>query len=53
MQYKFSICITTYNRKKYLKYALDSIVNQLDDTIKIELKYALATMRRQIIRKSL
>ncbi|MDR2427641.1 MAG: glycosyltransferase [Endomicrobium sp.] len=34
MQYKFSICIPTYNREKYLKYALDSIVNQLDDTIK-------------------
>jgi abequosyltransferase len=34
MQYKISICIPTYNREKYLKDALDSIVNQLDDTIK-------------------
>jgi abequosyltransferase len=34
MQYKLSICIPTYNREKYLKEALDSIVNQLDDTIK-------------------
>jgi glycosyltransferase involved in cell wall biosynthesis len=33
MQYKLSICIPTYNREKYLKDILDSIVNQLDDTI--------------------
>jgi len=30
MQYELSICIPTYNREKYLKDALDSIVNQLD-----------------------
>jgi abequosyltransferase len=34
MQNKLSICIPTYNREKYLKEAFNSIVNQLDDTIK-------------------
>ncbi|MDR1941214.1 MAG: glycosyltransferase [Endomicrobium sp.] len=32
MQYELSICIPTFNREKYLKDALDSIVNQIDDT---------------------
>ncbi|MDR2425599.1 MAG: glycosyltransferase family 2 protein [Endomicrobium sp.] len=32
MQYELSICIPAYNREKYLKEALDSIINQLDNT---------------------
>ncbi|MDR1696405.1 MAG: glycosyltransferase [Endomicrobium sp.] len=42
MQYDISICIPTYNKAKYLDFALDSIVKQLDDTIKNKIEICIS-----------
>ncbi|MDR3048957.1 MAG: glycosyltransferase, partial [Elusimicrobiota bacterium] len=42
MAFEFSICIPTWNKAKYLKTTLDSIICQIDDDIKDKIEICIS-----------
>ncbi|MDR3048967.1 MAG: glycosyltransferase, partial [Elusimicrobiota bacterium] len=42
MAFEFSICIPAWNKAKYLKTTLDSIICQIDDDIKDKIEICIS-----------